>query len=53
MFVVDILLDIGPKSNDLGTNLAFPQGFGSGSGLDPDSIRSVETYPDPDPGGQK
>jgi hypothetical protein len=25
----------------------------SGSGLDPDSIRSVDPYPDPDPGGQK
>ncbi len=24
-----------------------------GSGLDPDSIRSVDQYPDPDPGGQK
>jgi hypothetical protein len=29
----------------------FLQCFGSGSGLDPDSIRSVD--PDPDPGGQK
>jgi hypothetical protein len=23
-----------------------------GSGLDPDSIKSVDPYPDPDPGGQ-
>jgi hypothetical protein len=30
-------------------SLPFKQCFGSGSGLDPDSIRSV----DPDPGGQK
>jgi hypothetical protein len=27
--------------------------FGSGSRFDPDSIRSVEPYPDPDSGGQK
>ncbi len=31
--------------------LTSEQCFGSGSGLDPDSIRSVNTFPDP--GGQK
>ncbi len=35
----------------LGRKHTCKQGFGSGSGLDPDSIRSVN--PDPDPGGQK
>jgi hypothetical protein len=29
------------------------QGFGSGSGLDPDSIGPVDPDPDSDPGGQK
>jgi hypothetical protein len=29
------------------------QCLGSGSGLDPDSIRSVDLYSDSDPGGQK
>jgi hypothetical protein len=29
------------------------QGFGSGSGLDPESIKSVDLDPDSDPVGQK
>jgi hypothetical protein len=32
--------------------LCSAQGCGSGSELDPDSIRSVDPDPDPDPGGQ-
>jgi hypothetical protein len=33
--------------------IPYIQDFESGSGLDPDSIRSVDLDPDPDPGAQK
>jgi hypothetical protein len=45
--------------DQVSTTATYSQRFGSGSGLDPDSIRSVDpdsirsVDPDPDPGGQK